>query len=186
MSTSNRHTNTGAVKWRVFYTQPRAEKQCHKRLQEAGIRSFLPTCTSYNTWSDRKKKIVQPLFSNYIFAEVGEAERLEVLRTRGIAHCVRFGSAFAELSNADIEQIRLTQADQDRLTLWTYGQPAPGETVTLMNGPMKGLTGEVLQQRGASYVVVRIEAIRQAIRVLVPSDWVIRSSDSPEPGRRNA
>ena len=179
MGNAKSHTENPALKWRVFYTRPRAEKQCHKRLEEAGIRSFLPTCTEYSTWTDRKKKITRPLFSNYIFAHVDEADRLEVLRTRGITHCVRFGTSYAELSEAEIEQIRLTQAARDHLSLWSYSQPRPGEIVTLKEGPMKGLKGEVLQQRGASYVVVRIDAIRQAIRVLVPSEWVTRTPEGP-------
>ena len=143
----------------------------------AGIHSFLPTFATINDWTDRKKRVVQPLFSNYIFACVDEADRLRVLQTQGIAYCVKLGSRFAELSDHDVHQIEITQQDQENILQWSYSMPRPGDTVAVTQGPMKGLTGEVIRQKGASYVVVRLEAIRQAVRVLVPANWIVRVPD---------
>lgn len=166
--------------WRVFYTHARAEKKSYERLEQAGIQSFLPTYASFNTWSDRKKRIVQPLFSNYIFAHVNERDRLRVLQTQGIAYCVKLGARFAELSEKEIQQIKITQQDQENIVQWSYSMPQPGETVSVTQGPMKGLKGEVLRHNGASYVVIRLESIRQAVRVLVPTDWIVRVSERME------
>ena len=168
------------VRWRVFYTQARAEKKSYERLERAGIESFLPTYASFSTWSDRKKRIIQPLFSNYIFAYVNERDRLRVLQTQGIAYCVKLGARFAELSEKEIQQIKITQQDQENIVQWAYSIPRPGETVSVTQGPMKGLKGEVLRHKGASYVVIRLESIRQAVRVLVPSEWIARVSDRIE------
>jgi transcription antitermination factor NusG len=47
-----------------------------------------------------------------------------------------------------------------------------GETVTITDGPLQGLTGEVQEHRGKTYLLVRVDAIRQAVKVEVPADWV--------------
>jgi transcription antitermination factor NusG len=53
-------------------------------------------------------------------------------------------------------------------------RPEVGETVTITDGPerLRGLTGEVLQHRGQTYLLVRVTAVRQAVKVQVPADWV--------------
>lgn len=170
-------TKPTQTKWRVFYTRARAEKRCHERLIAGGIDSLLPTYTSLNTWSDRKKRVVQPLFNNYIFARVDESDRISVLQTQGIAYCVKLGSRFAEVSQQEIDQIQMTQQDQENIAQWPYSMPGPGEKVSVIRGPMKGLTGEVIEQRGVSYLILRLDSIQQAFRVIVPSDWIARDLD---------
>ncbi len=178
MSTSSK--STSEHRWRVFYTHARAEKKCDERLQDAGIESFLPVFSSYNKWADRKKLVIQPLFSNYIFARVDELERLSVLKTDGIVKCVKFGAGFAEISEQEIAQLKLTQAHPERLSTWQYMLPAIGDLITVMKGPMQGLKGQVMDHRGKMYIVVQIDTIRQAIRVQVPAEWVVTTT--PEAG----
>lgn len=45
---------------------------------------------------------------------------------------------------------------------------------------MEGLRGEVVEHRGQQYVVVRVHAIRQAVRVHVPAQWIQTSSSAVE------
>lgn len=93
--------------WRVFYTFPRAEKKYEQRLSDSGIETYLPKHTVVRQWSDRKKKVVEPLFRNYIFARVDERDRLRALRTDGIVRCVSFQGQPAVVRDEEIEQIRL-------------------------------------------------------------------------------
>ena len=160
--------------WRVFYTRSRAEKQCEARLAERGVAVYLPTCEVVRQWKDRKKKVVEPLFRNYLFAQVDEAERLRVLKTPGIVRCVSFGGAPAVVDDAEIEQLRIAQQDPERLRLVDFPLPPPGDVVTITEGPLKGLRGEVLQHRGQYHLILRVSAIQQAVRVHVPGAWVHR------------
>lgn len=158
--------------WRVFYTFPRAEKKCETRLLEQGLEVFLPKCEEIRQWKDRKKKVIEPLFRNYLFAHVDERERLAVLQTQGIVRCVAFGGVLAEVSDEEIEQLRLAQEDPRRLSLLGHWIPEVGQPVVVTEGPLKGLRGEVLELRGQTYVVVRVHAIRQMVRINVPSGWL--------------
>jgi transcription antitermination factor NusG len=158
---------------RVFYTRARAEKKCETRLEEQRIEVLVPKKTEVRQWSDRKKEVTEPLFRNYLFARVDEKDRLRVLRTNGIVRCVHFHGEPARLREETVEQLQQTQAVPGRLSTADL-RPEVGETVTITGGPerLRGLTGEVLQHRGQTYLLVRVEAVRQAVKVQVPADWV--------------
>ena len=158
--------------WRVFYTTARTEKKCEQRLAERGVEVFLPKYETLRQWADRKKKVVEPLFRNYLFARVDEAERLAVLQTDGIVRCVGFGGAPAEVPAEQIEQLQIALRDPARLDVIDYPRPEIGERVTITGGPLKGLHGEVVRHQGQLHVVIRITPIRQAVRVSVQADWV--------------
>ena len=122
--------------WRVFYTTPRAEKKCEERLLAQQLEVFLPKCIVVRQWKDRKKKVVEPLFNNYIFAQVDELERLSVLRTPGIVRSIGFGGTPAVVSDAEIEQLQIAQKDPRRLTHIPYPMPNIGALVTVTEGPL--------------------------------------------------
>lgn len=157
--------------WRVFYTQARAEKKCEERLEDRRIDVLVPKKKELRQWSDRKKEVTVPLFRNYLFARVDEKDRLRVLRTKGIVRCVHFDGEPARLREETVDQLLQTQKAPDRLSVADL-RPPVGETVTITDGPLQGLTGEVREHRGQMYLLVRVEAIRQAVKVEVPADWV--------------
>ena len=157
--------------WRVFYTRARAEKKCEERLQDRRIEVLVPKKKEIRQWSDRKKEVTVPLFRNYLFARVDEKDRLRVLRTNGIVRCVHFDGEPARLRQGTVEQLQTAQQAPDRLSV-TDLRPPVGERVTVIDGPLQGLTGEVREHRGQMNILVRVEAIRQMMKVEVPADWV--------------
>lgn len=162
--------------WRVFYTRARAEKKTETRLERRGIDVLVPKKTELRQWSDRKKEVTVPLFRNYLFARVDEKGRLQTLKTNGIVRCVHFNGEPARLREETVKQLKTTQQAPGRLSVADL-RPPVGETVTITDGPMQGLTGEVQQHRGQTYLLVRVEAIRQGVKVEVPSDWVTTAAD---------
>lgn len=159
--------------WRVFYTFPRAEKKCEDRLKNKRIEVFLPTFTALRQWSDRKKKVVEPLFNNYIFAKVDERDRLRVLQTDGIVRCVSFDGKPAVVTEEEIDSIRRAVEYEGEFAVVDYvPRPDVGTKVIVTEGPMRGLRGEVREHRGQTHLLVSIAAIRQALRINVPAQWV--------------
>lgn len=175
-SESNGRSQLRRRVWRVFYTQPRAELKCEERVRAAGVEVFVLKREVVRQWRDRKKRIIEPVFQSYLFARVHEAERLDVLQTGGIVKTVSFGPSFAVVSEEEIAQLRLAQFEPRRLALYDLEIPPPGASVVVTQGPMKGLRGVVVEQRGEHYLVIRVEAIRQALKINVPAEWVISSS----------
>ncbi|MEZ4701958.1 MAG: UpxY family transcription antiterminator [Rhodothermales bacterium] len=158
--------------WRIFYTAPRAETKAEERLLGQGVEVFLPRCTTLRRWSDRMKKVTEPLFTSYLFARVDERGRMQVLQTPGVVRCLSFGGRLASISDDEIERLRITQRDLDRLTLHPTWVPPIGREVVVKAGPFEGLRGDVIEHRGQCSVMVRVHAIKQAVRVQVPAEYV--------------
>jgi len=161
--------------WRVFYTRPRAEKKCECLLFEQNVEVFLPIRTVVKQWKDRKKKIDEPLFPNYIFARVDERERIEVLGTRGIVRCVTFGGSLAEITQSEISQLKLLQTHPGWLETVCGQHFKIGAKITIEAGPLRGLKGEVIEYRGTTRLIVRVSSIDMAVKVELPSS-LLRSA----------
>jgi transcription antitermination factor NusG len=160
--------------WRVFTTRPRAEKRAAARLAAAGHEVFLPLRVALRQWSDRRRRVEEPLFPGYVFACVDERARLDVLLDEGVARSVGFGGALAAVPEADIAALRALQAVPDRLEAAARGAFPVGAEVYVARGPLRGLRGHVSGHPRACYLHVEVAAIRQAVRVEVPADWVLR------------
>jgi transcription antitermination factor NusG len=62
-------------KWHVLYTKPRHEIKALERLAQNGFEIYCPMKTTLKQWSDRKKKVSEPLLPSYIFIKTTEKER---------------------------------------------------------------------------------------------------------------
>lgn len=163
--------------WRAFYTRPRNEKKVAERLRDRGIDVCLPLRTVLRQWSDRKQKVQEPLFPAYLFAHVGERDRIAVLQDPGVVTTVSFGGRVAEVRDEEIRTLRALEGLPGGAEARVVDAAPPGSAVIVTNGPMKGVRGTVEGSRKPLYLTVSIESIRQGIRLEVPSDWVMRTGD---------
>ena len=62
--------NRSDLRWFALYTRHRFEKKVAARLEDKGIESFLPLHTVLRQWSDRRKKVEEPLFNCYVFVHI--------------------------------------------------------------------------------------------------------------------
>src|ERR1700759_2085013 len=63
-----------AKNWYVVYTKPRWEKKVAKQLEQKKIEHYCPLNKVQRQWSDRKKIILEPLFSCYVFVCLDETQ----------------------------------------------------------------------------------------------------------------
>ena len=71
-------------KWRVLYVRPRWEKKVEDQLTERNIENFLPLREEIRQWTDRKKRVIVPLFPGYLFVHVNERERVDTFDVPGV------------------------------------------------------------------------------------------------------
>ncbi|CAD5252793.1 MULTISPECIES: transcription termination/antitermination protein NusG [unclassified Imperialibacter] len=91
--------------WYVLYTRSRAEKKVAESLKKHGFRSYCPTVTTLKQWSDRKKKVQEPLFRSYVFIQATEEERVLILQTPGVINFVYWLGKPAIVKQNEIEAI---------------------------------------------------------------------------------
>ncbi len=56
--------------WYVLYTKSRNEKKLTQLLSEKGFDVYCPLQETVKQWSDRKKKVQEPIFKSYIFVHL--------------------------------------------------------------------------------------------------------------------
>ena len=76
--------------WHALYVRSRAEKKVLWQLEENGFTAYLPLITQMKQWSDRKKKVEEPLFKSYVFVYSNEREYIPILNVYGVIKFVTF------------------------------------------------------------------------------------------------
>jgi len=151
--------------WIALYTKPRAEKQVYQRLVQKGMEAYLPLIRQLRQWSDRKKWIEVPLFSSYVFARVDRKSYEVAVRTYGIVRAVWFNGRPAFIPATQIEAIRRFLEGNVAMEVINSRAVQPGDWVEIAEGPFRGIQGEVVQIRGASRFLIRIDAIGAALSI---------------------
>lgn len=154
-------------RWFAVYTHPRAEKLVHARLQEESVESFLPLQKTYRQWSDRKKLILKPLLSSYVFVKVVPKEFVKVYKTYGVVKFVSFEGQPVAIPQNQIDNLRLLVNSDAELEV-TSEKFEKGDLVEVVNGSMVGLTGELIRTGGKRRVIVRIDKLEQNILLTIP------------------
>ncbi|RYZ48538.1 MAG: UpxY family transcription antiterminator, partial [Chitinophagaceae bacterium] len=92
--------------WYAVYTLPRWEKKVARILEQQGIGVYCPLNKVVRQWSDRKKKVLEPLFKGYVFVQVSESEKWRVKETHGILNYVYWNGKPGIIRNDEIETIK--------------------------------------------------------------------------------
>ena len=70
--------------WYVLYTKSRQEKKVTEALNLLGVNAYCPVVTTMKQWSDRKKKVEEPLIKSYVFVNLEESNRDIVFEVPGV------------------------------------------------------------------------------------------------------
>ena len=151
------------MSWYAIYTRPRHEKKVHAQLTDKEIKTFLPLITRKRQWKDRKKSVEMPLFSSYLFVNFEYKYRFDVLETDGVVKIVNFNGVPAVVPDWQIESLKQMLTFPKTIELENYIRP--GEIVEVIEGPMQGMRGTVVNRKNSNRLVLTIEGIMQSVSV---------------------
>lgn len=157
--------------WYVLYVKSLHEKKIYNLLLEENIDAFLPLVEVVKQWSDRKKKLLKPLFPSYIFVNIHSSlEFYKVLDLYGVYKYIRFGSEYAKVPIEEINKVKLLVGNKEVSNLETNVKlPRIGEIKKINLGPLNGMECEVMKVNNARKIIVRINSLQQNIMATVPS-----------------
>lgn len=158
------------MKWYALYLRSRYEQKINAELTKKGIESFLPLIEVTRIWSDRKKKVKEPLFHGYLFVKTDLRNRIDILQTRGVVRLVGIGEKPSMIPEEQINWIRLFTEHPAVIQKEKY--IGIGKKIRVTAGIFAGLEGFMMKDRGAHRVVVTIESIKQSLSLEIPSDMV--------------
>jgi transcriptional antiterminator RfaH len=158
-------------KWYAVYTRPRAEKLVYERLVEVQIETFLPLQKTYRMWSDRKKLVIRPLLSSYIFVKTNSKYFPVVYKINGVVKFVSFEKQAVSIPQNQIDNLKLLiNSDAEiEVSSETF---AKGDNVEVTSGSLIGLTGELIKIGGKKRVVVRINKLDLNLIVTIPVSFL--------------
>lgn len=94
--------------WNALYLKPRCEKKVATRLLSKGIDVFLPLAIIKKKYSDRFKRVEEPLLKSYIFVPAETTKNADILRTEGVMNYVysTTTSKVAIIKKSELENIQ--------------------------------------------------------------------------------
>ncbi len=152
--------------WFALYTKPRSEFKAREQLALIEVEHYLPTFTSVKQWSDRKKKITEPLIRGYIFIHASEQERLASIEQPSIVRCLFDCGRPASIPNWQIDNIKKLLTNESELTV--YNGIVPGTKVKIKNGPFEGVVGIVTNNEKGKSISVSIDLLNRSVITRVP------------------
>ncbi len=163
--------------WYVLYTKPKNEKKTAQLLQEKQITVYCPIQETIKQWSDRKKKVAEPLFRSYIFVHLEnyEKEQVEVLTTPGAVRFLWWLGKPGIVRDEEIQGIQefLNQYKGSRIVV----SVKPGDDVRITEGPFKEQSGKLIQVKG-NKAYLQLRSIGWNIMAEIPVAHVRADKDS--------
>lgn len=153
-------------KWFAIYVRSRNEKKVSKTLNDIGIESFLPLITRIKQWSDRRKKVDEPLFNSYLFVNIPLSDYYKVLNVNGVVKFICFEKKPVEVPENQIEAIKKYICDTDLHEIdYENIDFKSGELVRIKSGQMKDLIGRFVEIKGKHRIMIEIEVVGQYLPI---------------------
>lgn len=165
-------------KWFALYTKPRQEFQAASQLGEVGVEYYLPTLTKMKQWSDRKKKVTEPLFRGYIFIYATEKERLISVEREAVVRTIFFNGRPSIIPDNQIENLKKMLEEGD--DIFVVEGLTEGSPVEIISGPLKGVEGIIIESpTDGKKLAIIIETLNRTVIVRLTKDSVIKKRNIP-------
>jgi len=136
-----------------------------KLLSAEGFESYLPLIRTLSQWSDRRKLVELPLFPGYLFVRcaLDAHVRTRLLgSSRSTLAIVGSGSRAVPVPAVEIESIRTLLASESPLS--ALDRVPRGARVKVVDGPLAGVEGVVVSQKGKRRIVCAVELLGRSVR----------------------
>ena len=158
--------------WYAVYTVVRHEKTIDSLLSGKNVETFLPLREVVSQWKDRKKRVQLPLFPGYIFVRLstkGSPDILNVLNTKGVIRILSANGSLQPVPDEEINSIKSLL--ETKIEFDTYPHYVSGSNVVVINGPLQGITGKIIERNRNNRLFISIDIIKSSVSVEIdPAD----------------
>ena len=155
------------LNWYAVYVNVKHEKKVVQKLNEHGIIAYTPFVKKIQQWSDRKKMVEFPMLSGYVFVNIEEPEKENVLKCPGVFSFIKFSGVEAKIKECEITVLKSIEKSGYDITNES-GNFKLLDDVEITQGPLKGLRGTVVQIQNTEYLQILLESLNQTIKVKLP------------------
>jgi transcriptional antiterminator RfaH len=156
--------------WFALYTKSRSEFKAAEQLNSIEVQYYLPVITKWKKWSDRKKKITEPILKGYIFILADEKERKISLEQPSVVRCVFDNGRPAKIPEWQIENLRKMLSNDSDFMI--QDSLVPGVKVKIREGPFEGIIGVVHESDNGKTIAVSIDLLRRSVIAHLPKESI--------------
>ena len=141
--------------WYAIHSKPRQEARALENLERQGYQTWLPMITVEKVRRGKLTQVVEPMFSRYLFIRLDteQSNWSPIRSTLGVSKLVSFGNRPAVVSDALIEMLKQLPEHPPKRLL------QPGQPVTFVAGPLRGLEGIYQQPDGEVRALVLVDLL---------------------------
>ena len=151
--------------WIAALVQMNCERKSAEKLSKLGISNYVPIQEEIHQWSDRRKKITRVVIPMVVFVRVDEIERNLVRDLSFIYKLITYPgqSQPAIIPDSQISQLQFMVDNSKDQIVFKESSLCIGDTIQVIRGPLKGLTGFVCQTEDKKLMVaVRLDFLGYA------------------------
>ena len=153
--------------WYAVQVWTQYEQVVNKALTLKGVEALVPAKRILRQWCDRTKAADIPLFPGYVFARFDPERTLPVLVTPKVQRIVGFGRYPHPIPDEEIAAIKRVAASGLNAEGCPTSSPTIGQSVTIVSGPLAGVSGRLTEARSNLRLIVTVELIQRSISVEV-------------------
>ena len=159
--------------WYAVYVTRHHERKAFMWIRSMGIEALFPIRTVERRWSDRIKRIQEPLFPSYLFVKTSCKKYFEVLEHPSIIKYISFGGDPATIPETQIEFLK--DIDEHNIDCEVArSNSKPGEKVVISEGPLSGREGEITYCCSRQRFVLKMDSIGHSLLVNIPAKSLLK------------
>jgi transcription antitermination factor NusG len=162
-----------SAKWYAIHTRSRFEQKVFDGFRSKSIETFLPKMEVMSRRKDRRKNILVPLLPGYVFVQYDLDPEVywDIVKTVGVVRMVGFEGKPTPAREEEIQSLMILDGTNRTVQNRTFMKR--GDTVMIMEGPLKGLVGFYVRHKGQTEkVVVNLELLHRSLAVEI-EDWAL-------------
>lgn len=167
--------------WFAVHTRYQHERFVESALAGKGFRTFLPTYKETRSWGDRRKVISSPLFPGYMFVSDARERKLDILTVPGACDIVSIQGIPAAIPQEEMETVMKVAACAEGLRPYPFLKQ--GDLVKVVSGPLAGIDGVLVKEKGGCWLVISIQLMGRSAAVAVDRDSIVPLWSNGLPGR---
>ncbi len=157
------------MSWYAVYTKSRFEDKVYTGLIQRSVKTFLPKMKVWSRRKDRRKKIMIPMFSGYLFVDFPEytsERKLNVLSTPGVVRMLDRPDNYEPLRIPDSQIDAIKRLVASEVEIQPYIYPKEGDRAKITDGPFEGIEGIVVKADYRRHLfVVSIDILRRSVAI---------------------
>ncbi len=162
------------LSWFALLTRSHFERTVYTSILKKKIPAFLPQVRRKSIRKDRQLMVEYPLFPGYIFVQstFQAADQLNILKTTGAVRLLGNQTGPVPIPDIQVESLKILTSSHMDLITGTNISLKKGDPVMIIEGPLAGIRGEFIRQKGKGRVIIKIDLLSQYAGTEIEEDKI--------------